>query len=766
MPKEDVLQKQKKVEVQKMPEQQFLEDQEQSTLLQGFLPDEKQLDFEQQLQEQKEFLATSQDVENLRTLNTYMANRSQQAWAQNYDEYAQLAGQLNQRFRTQYYYDTKHSNWAELEQQARDTLAQVMERDAQQQKIKENTSFAGIDETIDAILKDRNIFTDSGMYRGIRETCEKYKAEKVSLKKRLAILEELQGKVRTYTELRYKKDGYSTKKGARRMEWMTKLLAMISGVQGSMLPEIAEFAERMSENAEQRSRTKEDMDKYLVDEKNAIAQTKTKITSDRYVDLMLYYERDKNGEVTEATRANYEENLDVLHKLGNGDFTRENQEKRISAIVKIYQRLKQFFITEDEFTVDKAKEWFRKRLDTKGFTTVYNTFNDLVTDERDRYRAHNVPVDERIQYMVSQSSSQLQMYFSIMTEAMLVRMGMNSAGRLDSKQSKKKIKSMENDLQGELDAYLEMSRQEMAKGDYDQLPDAALEERLRDYDPDWWANDTMDAFDEEHMQKLSQNKEYMDALSKQASENKQKIDKNMDFVIADLKDQYGDYFSLTGLQKMGVPAYWRNAQVSRVWNALDPYEKDAEGNVTPETLANYQQNEKIMKLLFSPDAEDRIAVLAKMYLRLGKVFTDGMPITEASILQAYNLNVTTNTMSSARNVLDDMLRNELVRDANNELVKYMKWISGSKVESNILQLGDFLQGERGYQQNGTPLKGTEAEIENYKMVQRMTKEGILEGLKEEIELEKQENGGRIITIIPAMEERLKELCRKKGLNFD
>ncbi len=778
MPKEDVLQQQQKVEEQHMPGQELLDNQEQDALLQDFLADEQQLDFERKLQEQKEFLATSRDVENLRALNTYMANRSQQTWAQNYDEYAELAGQLNQKFQTQYQYETQHSNWAELEQQARDTLAHVMERDEEQQKVKQNTSFAGIEETVDAILKDRNIFTDSGMYREIRSICEKYKAENGSLKKRLTILEELQGKVRTYTELRYKKDGYGTKKGARRMGWMTKLLAMISGVQGSMLPGIADLAEEMKENAERRSRTKADLEQYHQDKLDAFKKGGTKIPMGRTADFLLYYERDKKGQVTEETRANYEENMKMLDAFSDGEFTRENQEKRIGAIGKIYKRLKKFQIDENSLTLEKVKECLQARVSTDGFSIVYNLFNDLVTDERDRYLERNLPVDERITYMIEQTSSLVQTYFAIMTETMLVRLGLTTSGALKSDQDKKKINAMGDELQGELDMYMGLCREELQKGNAVPLPDAAMEELLGDavaYYENPQAvelsktdlHDPMAYYDTKYMKSLSEDPEYMANLSKQVAESRQKYEKSLDFVKQDLGSKYGDYFSANGLKKLGIPNYYPKAtEPKRIWSALDPYEKDAEGNVTPETMAGYKQNERIMELLFSPNAEDRIAVMAKMYLRLGKFYTDGMPLTESTILLAYKREADSNTLCSTRNILDDMLASELERDANNPLVKYMKQMEMSKVETGVAYVGEYIQGSQGYTVDGVPFEGTEAERENFKMVQRMTKEGIMEGLKGDIEAEKKENRGHIMMKNLVMEDSLKELCRKKGLNFD
>ncbi len=749
MPKDKVLQKQKQAEVQRMPEQQFLEGQEQSIFLQDFMEDEQQLAFEKELQEQKDFLATSKDVENLRKLNTYMEDRSHQAWAQNYDEFSQLAGHLNQQFQTQYHYETKNSNWAELEQQAHDALAQVMARDAEQQKIKENTSFAGIEETIDAILKDRNIFTDSKMFRGIRETCEKYKAEKKSLKNRLAILAELQGKVRTYTEIRYKKDGYGSKKGSRRMGWMSNLLAMIGSVQESSLPELTGYAERLSQNEEKRGRVRADLLKYHNDKVEALKNTGNTMPTDRYGDFLLYYERDKKGNVTEETRKNYEQNMKMLDTLGNGEFTPENQELRIGAIVKLYQRLKRMSVEAKDLTpegaAEKIKEWIEKRLGTEGFTTAYNSLDDLLKDERNRYEDRQLPVDPRITYMKEQSTSLLITYFGCMAESLLTERGLTTKGELDSRANKKKIKALDNNLKDQMDAYLGLAREEYENGNRVPEPNPELEATLKD---------TVAYYDDPEG--------YMQALAEETAQSRRQYGKSLKFVSNDLKDKYGDYFSSAGLKKLGLPEYWLRATTpERIWSALDPYEKDENGNVTEATMANYKQNERIMELLYSPDAEDRIAVIAKMYLKLGKLYQEGTPLTEKNILKAYKKMSTTDTIDTARNILDDMVESELKRDADNELVKYMNKFSKSMVDTKVQYTGEYILGAYGYRPEGN--------LENlpgFKEVQRGLAEEFMEELPEEIEKEKQENDGHILREDPVMEERLKDLCRRKGLRWD
>lgn len=749
MPKDKVLQKQKQAEVQRMPEQQFLEGQEQSIFLQDFMEDEQQLAFEKELQEQKDFLMTSKDVENLRKLNTYMEDRSHQAWAQNYDEFSQLAGHLNQQFQSQYHYETKNSNWAELEQQAHDALAQVMARDAEQQKIKENTSFAGIEETIDAILKDRNIFTDSKMFRGIRETCEKYKAEKKSLKNRLAILAELQGKVRTYTEIRYKKDGYGSKKGSRRMGWMSKLLAMIGSVQESSMPEVAEYAEQMTKNDARRGSVQDDLFKYHRDKVDALKKTGNTIPIERYGDFLLYYERDKKGNVTEETRQNYEQNMKMLDTLGNGEFTPENQERRIGALVKIYHRLKKMSVEAKDLTPEgamkKTKEWLEKTLKTEGFTTVYNNFDDLLKDERNRYQKHNVPVDPRITYMKEQTSNNLKAYFVALTEGLLTGFGLRTNGELNTTLGNKKIKFLEKNVKDQMEAFAGMAREEYEKGTRIPDPDPELEASLKD---------TVAYYDDPEG--------YMQALAEETAQSRRQYGKSLKFVSNDLKDKYGDYFSSAGLKKLGLPEYWLRATTpERIWSALDPYEKDENGNVTEATMANYKQNERIMELLYSPDAEDRIAVIAKMYLKLGKLYQEGTPLTEKNILKAYKKMSTTDTIDTARNILDDMVESELKRDADNELVKYMNKFSKSKVDTNVQYAGEYILGAHGYRPEGNLEK-----LPGFKEVQRGLAEEFMEELPEEIEKEKKENDGHILREDPAMEERLKDLCRRKGLRWD
>ncbi len=752
MPKDQVLQKkQKNVEVQQVQEQQLLENQ--STFLQDFMPSEEQLEVEKELLEQKEFLATSKDVESLKNLNAYMENRSHQVWAQNYDEFSALASHLNQQFRTQYRIETKNSNWTELEQQAKDTLAQVMQRDAEQQKIKENTSFAKIEETIDAILKDRNIITDSKRFRSIRETCEKYKAEKKSLKNRLAILSELQGKVRAYTEIRYKKDGYGSKKGSRRMGWMSKLLAMIGSVQESSLPELAGYAEQMIENEERRGNVNDDLRKYHKDKVDALKKTGSTIPKERTGDFLLYYERDKKGNVTEKTKKNYEQNMKMLDTLGNGEFTPENQELRIGALVKIYYRLHRMTMEEKDLTPEearkKAKDVMEKRLGTEGFTTVYNNFNDLLKDERKRYEEKKLPMDPRLDYMKEQTANSLSIHFSCMAESLLLGIGLNPKGELNITNGGKKIKFLENNLKEQMDVYQGIARMEYEKGNRIPDPNPELEESLKE---------ALFHYDQES---------YMEVMSKESAKATRKFDEREKFVKDDLEGTYGDYFTVTGLQKLGLPLYWKGlGSPDRAWAVLDPYEKDADGNVTKKTEANYKQNERIMELLYSPDAEDRIAVIAKMYLKLGKVFTDGTPVTEKEILKAYTKMHMTDTMAQARNVLDDMLKDELARDKDNELVKYMKRFSMSQVEANVQYIGEYIRGSYGYDQTGKEFQGTAEKVEQLKGVQRTVKDTIMGDLQEIIDKEKAENDGHLLREDPVMEEKLKDLCRRKGLSWD
>lgn len=193
------------------------------------------------------------------------------------------------------------------------------------------------------------------------------------------------------------------------------------------------------------------------------------------------------------------------------------------------------------------------------------------------------------------------------------------------------------------------------------------------------------------------------------------------------------------------------------------YKRGEDGEVTPETRHNYETNLKLLNLFFSENAEDRIAGIAYIYLRLKKTYWNSEEdITRGNALKKYHDLVTTDSMQfRAYNVILDALSSEKSRTQGNELLTY---IDHQLDAANQLFMRNFGENHfclSGYDLEGTPMK------KEHKEEAILSNQIGADAMKDQIiatmQIEKAQNNGNITRPVAKIEDQLRELCHSKGL---
>ena len=699
--------------------------------------------------QRSEFLANPEQMQELNKLKNYMQTRSTENWAQNHDKYAGLYNKLNGKYykkfkklfdkqeKTQQQDLIKNADWRSIENQAKKTLAAVQKKDQEQKKIRSQTSIRAFEAEIDELLKDRGFFP-SPIYQKVLETAEKYRNEK-DLNKQWELLFSLQTRVREYASIRHKKI-YGSIKGRRRMNRMTKLLAMMDKLLTDQT--IIKNAYKHEERVGQIVR---DANSIFADDFKRIAEVNTErkfnIRSSRWQQLLLPYERDDKGNVTPETKENYEINVELIRALQTKD-----KERRLAAIGRIFLKQNHGEINENSFTEENLPKHLEQIRNGQSVITNHLILMDLVKRENEVYWNKN---NNFLTYMTGRENDETRTMLTSAADMYLKKVGYNEqiegirmsdpSEKFSKEKEEKRVQSFDNQVKSCLNL-----AQQLYENRKFTNKDEQLEQKLRDFIND---ENTKLEKSEENKKEYKENYDYdsPEYLQKTANlMNEKNRQRNM--VYDDLKKNHSNLIK--------NKTYWQLTE--RLPDMLRPYEKDRNGQPTEGTKAIYEQNEKMLTLLYSENPEERIAAIAFVYLRNKKI-----TIEKSNELDDGKLNIlmraqaTTEGFPTQYNTICDFVKDEKKRQPENQFILYMDKQLSSIEFAYEIPAAEAHYRAMGYDEN--------MQSEGQKQVQKTIKEGMLAGLEEGIQKEKKDNGGKLVKVNPTIERQLMDLCRKKGL---
>lgn len=714
MPKPGELLKEK--EVQK-PEFQFREVQD-DWLLVDNNDEMEQVQQQQQLQNQPLEGAVYAQPErihaNVAALNDYIRTRENKEWVSTYDSYKKLADTLTLKA-SQQNMQTKESNWKNLEEEARVALEEVTAMDNEQMNIRQNATFPALDQEIDALLLDKNRITDSPTYKRVRRAAKAYKNEK-NFGKKMGYLTQLKTNMEDYASLRFKRS-YGTTKGERRMTRVARMLTMTN-----RLLEAGKFIEMSAKESEAVSALTKDVEQYHGEDVREIQATHRfdNITAlARWAQAMMPYERDKNGNVTPETAANYAENVELLEAFKTDDAKRQKV-----VLYKIYQRMDLRDYDEDTFTIEGIIKEGESMFSGKGYHTNKNILMDLL----EYFKNDDDPV---MKYIIARivDSSRSSMGTAVKFYMLSLGYDYQTVSQIDQSQTEMN-KVITND-------FLEDARR-IFKG------------QLSTDSPEY--------------QYMARNEEMEKAIQSYIDNNASPdstayLQKTNDLVQEVLKQQseVDESFKINHPEEYNSGKYW--TQHTRQGNLLLNLERDEKGELTANGQKNHAYNEKMIKLLNSDDQTDRIAALASCFL---KCYWGGLTedqLTDKGFSMHLRKMIQTEGFFSKYNSIEDFVKDEFARDTSNELLIYMRSIiySSSRKQANVIAPMFF--HSHGY----------EADVIGGKVDPRQQKashdamEAYIDIAKAELQEERAKNNGKLITVDPAMNAKLEKLCREKGL---
>ncbi len=648
--------------------------------------------------------------ENVLALNKYLESRKDKEWATTYDDYKILAEALTRKASLQNM-KTKKSSWNKLELEAKAALDQVMAMDEEQQQIRKDANFHTLNPEIDALLSDRNIFTDSGLYRGILEAAEAYKEEK-DIAKKMGCLAKLKTKMDAYASVRFKRS-YSFPKGERRMGRVMKLLTMTNKLlQYSKIIETS-----IKENNTFAAVTADVKKHHLDDVKTIEAAGKYNVSDGRWYQCMLPYERDKKGDVTPETAANYAANLDFLEAFKSDDVVKQKV-----AICRLYQKMNLIEYDENIFTIEGILKEGESMFSGKGLHVNKNTMMDIIANFKD-------DPDPVFKYVMARVNDTCRSFMQQGAKNYLLSQGYNyQTTQMVSKDEANAFKTMEQ---------------------------YSLADAKRIFGGDVRADESPYVARNEEMEKALQ--KYIDDNT--SPDSKVYLQKTADLFQENMKLQaeVNDSVRINHPEEYGSTKYWN--QPNRQGNFMLPLEKDKNGELTDKGQQNYQYNEKMLKLLNSEDATDRIAALASCFLKCDWEGLSEDQLTESDFSRNIRRMLQTEGFYSKYNTLEDFLKSEFIRDKNNELVNYMRSIVFSARSQQATLLSQTYLNSQGYSTDGIGKKIKDVEKEMH----RLSLEAHMVTAKEAFRAEREKNNGNLIVVDPVMTAKLEKLCKDKGL---
>ncbi len=677
-------------------------------------------------------LLENEKYAKLKELHDYVNARNKKNYTQSFDECGKRAAEIDTKFRNLYLKHIKEQNWeegnaelAELNEEAQSIIDIMKQRDHTQEEIRNVTTFTSFNAEIKDLIKSSRL-TDSDAYDAIIKVAKEYDKMTKDLSKQMELIWRLQACLKEYAKLRYK-TSYGLPKGRERMARVTRLLAM-----SDKLLEYQDMFAWKEDNDRARHFLENEAQTYEKDEFNECIEefNKAKITQfqldERWPQALLPYKRDKQNKnkITDETRENYEIDRKLLRA-----FQETNTQKQIAAIARIYlkQSLPEF--TEEDLSKENIFK-FRKDLYSKNaLLSNRSVLCDLISEVTARMGDHPDPL---LRYMSRRLADPCR---SLMNTA--YELHMQSLG-IDIKSDCKFTKDIPEAM---IDAQILSAKAAYAT----RTPlNEELEKQLRKLIQD------VDAAEEKELADPTSHV-YARETARLLRLHSQAADKVNELFCK----QHAEYVT-------GPNEYWK--QNERLASLMLPYALD-KGQVLEKYTKNFEYNEKMVTLLHSAEAEDRIAALASVYLRIHKFAWKNEAPNEKEVAEYCRKMVETPGFYNQYLTLKDYLNVENERTPNHPLITYMLNIIDRPADTYLSLLQRFYRASHGYGHDGEYLENDDA-VGDAIPVKDAAKESYastLTILVEEMNKEKAANNGSMFQMNQGIEEQLKQLCQGKGL---
>ncbi len=696
----------------------------------------KNLELKRQAQEDAFFcnIVHDEKYKELGDLQNYLNERKHKDWAQNFDECQKKSDEIFAEFRKLYSKNYKKENWEEgskkLAQLKADALAltkTMTKRDNAQKAIRDNANFKDFDAELKVMIQKAS---DSGSptYKAVVAAAKDYMAAE-NILDQLHHIWRMQACMKEYAKLRYKTK-YGTTEGERRMNQVTKLLAMTDKFLECQ--ESLEIRKEAQEISQSLTHELENEEVALFEETHS---RYSKITTKQFVKSrwnqpLLPYKRDKNGKVTEETKENYEISMKFLKA-----FQTKNTRRQMAAIARVFLKQNLLDYSKEDLKIENVFKF-----DTALYGKYIQKTNkpvllDFLADVEKRMKSDkplDKPLDKTLlQYMSNRLSDPA---YGAMTAAFDVHMkniGIDAAG----------IKKYKGDVPGKAKEDFFINN---ANINYDALYqplDLDLENKLRKF------IEEVDKEEQEEKQNPAST-EYLKELCRYQEKRKKLYEDKAQTLI---NERYSDHIN-------GENKYWKKK--SHLGSLLLPYTVNKDGKVASKSEQFFKYNEKIMPLLHSEDPEDRIAALASVFLRLRKFdFAKELP-TGSTIAKYDKEMLETPGFVSQYQAFGDFLAEEAKRSPDHPMIKYMKKVYENPLTGYSLSLVNTNRYAHGYDNKGAFMDNAELETQSQKIFA-----DIVELTTEEMKKQKAENNNQLVYTDETEEAKLKQLCESKGLKI-
>ncbi len=675
-------------------------------------------------------LLKNEKYAQLKELQDYVNARNKKAWTQNFDECGKKAAEIDAKFRNLYFKHASEQNWeegnaelAELNEESRNLMITMRQRDNAQEEIRNSTTFTTFNTEIKELIASSRL-TDSDAYDAIIKVAREYDGMTKDLSKQMELIWRLQACMKEYAKLRYK-TSYKLPKGRERMARITKLLAMSDKLlEYQDMLALKEDNTRARAFLENEAKTNE-KDEFIecIGEFNKTRKKEFQL-DDRWPQALLPYKRDSQNKVTAETKENYEIDRKLLRA-----FQEDNPTKRIAAIARVYlkQNLPEF--TEDDLSKDNIFN-FEKELYSKNTLLSNRTILcDLISEVAAQMDG---PMPPLLAYMSQRLSDPCR---SIMHAAYQLRM--QSLG-IDTNSDCKFTK---------------------------EIPEAMIDAQIQSAKASYAMRTPLNNDFESQLRQLIQKVD--------AEEEREKMDPNSHVYAREtsrllvLRSQLADNVSTLFSEKYpdyvtGANEYW--VQNERLVSLMLPYSLD-KGPTFEKSRKNIEYNDKMVRLLHSENAEDRIAALASVYLRIHKFAWKNEAPTMGEVAEYCRKMAETDGFTNQYLTLKDYLKDENERTPNHPLIMYMQSIIDRPADTYLSLLQRFYRAINGYDHDGKYLEDDDDET-NPVSVKNASKEGYASALTvliEEMDKEKAANNGSMIQQNQEIENQMKHLCKSKGL---
>ena len=660
----------------------------------------------------------------LGNLQNYLRERNQKAWTQTFDECEKKSQKIFAKFRKLYSKNAGKKNWeerssdlAQLKEEALALTETMTKRDQAQQAIRDNANFTDFDAEI-KVLIEKSSDSDSPTYKAVVAAAKEYVATK-DLSQQLDIIWRMQACMKEYAKLRYKTK-YGTKEGKRRMDQVTKLLAMTD-----KFLEFQEFIELKKQNDKSSDAMNHEVKYEEAAEFEETKQKYNKITTNKLLDSRWYqiclpYKRDKEGNVTKDTQENYNTTMKFLRA-----YQSNNTKRQLAAIARIYLKQNLPDFTREDLTADNSVKLANAMFGKDIQRTNKSILTDFIKDLSNRTKAYDV----LLSYMGRRIGDPT---LGVMTTTFQLH-ALNAG--IDPERMKKINKDRPSKKKVE-----QMLDQAKAAYEIDhQALDPELEDQLRTLIAE------VDKEEQEEKQKPS-SPEYLKELCLFQTKKRKLYEDKAETLI---KERYSDYMNTEN-------KYWKkNDQMSSL---LLPYAVNKDKQVTSKSEQFFKYNEKLIPLLHSEDPEDRIAALASVFLRLRKFnYAKNRPVS-STIAEYDKQMLGTPGFVSQYRAFGDFLAEEEKRSSDHPMIKYMKKVYENPLTDYSLNLVYTNRYAHGYDDAGNFFDNAELE-----KTSKNSFDATVKLVNEEIKRQKAENNDKLAYTDETEDAKLKQLCESRGL---